>query len=612
MRRLFWILLSAPVFLICAGPSYSQSASGPATSSPNSPKTPEPNLRVTSRLVVVDVVVRKGNQPVTGLRQADFALYEDGVPQTIRYFTPHFADPTASDAPAIKAQAPSLPPDTWTNLPIARVSDSVTVLLLDGLNTQPSDVQYVRRETISYLKKLPSGRPIAVFVLGHELRMLQGFTADTSQLLAALEKANATSPTSLLPPDDQRFEEGETLGMAASARVSPQEIADLNNFMGDADAAQTAMRVRMTLGAMQQLARYLAGSQGRKNLVWLSGAFPVQFFSIVDTVFNGQGGGQVRQQILPLDTFDTEVRETADLLAAARVAVYPVDVRGVLLQPMFTSTQPTTLCAGCPMAGPQGGTFNSDQQLSAVQRAAEHATEDVLAQQTGGRAVYDSNGLQEAMADTISDGSNFYTLAYVPTNSNYNGAQRNIKVSLNRLKDELFYRRSYYADAGTFSQNGAAQDSRAVFLESMRRGVPASSQIVFDVHVAASDPKAPSGSVAGENPAMKNRAARYVIDYAADLHSINLTETPSGVRKGNLDALAIAYDRDGNRLNWVGNHVPIAFDQAASEQYGRYGLQIHQVLDLPVGEVYLRLGLYDPTSSHIGTLEIPLRIESRK
>jgi VWFA-related protein len=603
MRGIISILLSTAIFLAASASSLSQSPAG--SSSPNKTQDPEPDIKVSSRLVVVDVVVRKGNRPVSSLQQSDFALDEDGAPQTIRYFAPHFSE----EAPVVNAaaanppvgQPSSLPPATYTNLPAANVTDSVTVLLLDGLNTQPSDVQYVRREMISYLKKLPPGRRIAVFALGHQLRMLQGFTTDSSLLLATLEKANATSPTSLLPPEDQTFQERAQLDSMRAGGVSPQDIANTQNFMSDADAGQTAMRVDMTLEAMQQLSRYLVAISGRKNLVWFSGSFPLQFFATYTDPYGNT-------LTVPGAAFNEQVKETADMLVAARVAVYPVDARGVLMQPMFSATQQTDYAA--PGGGP--GRYNADRQMSGLRTISEHSAQDVLAQQTGGRAVHDSNGLQEAIADAISDGSNYYTLAYVPTNTNYNGAQRNIQVRLAHEKADLFYRRSYYADATTLSGNGAKRDGRAIFLDAMQRGMPASSQIVFDVRVAAPDQNPPSGPIAGAKPTMKNRAARYAIDYAAVLGTIGLAQNTSGAWQGHVAALAIAYDRDGNRLNWAVNDLPLNLDQASRDRAASSGLQIHQVLDLPGGDLFLRVGIYDPTSGHFGTFEVPLHVAAAK
>jgi VWFA-related protein len=609
-----------------------------STSTPSSPPVVAPvsedrskleaDIKVSSHLVVVDVVVRKGDHTVSGLKQSDFAIYEDGVPQAIRNFSPHFADERA-DAGDTAGQnsggapggAPSLPPDTFTNLPVANVTDSVTVLLLDGLNTAPSDVQYVRREMIKYLKGSPPNRRIAIFVLGQSLRMLQGFTTDAGQLMATLAKADATSPASLLPPDEQRIDEAAELAAMSAAGM---DVRNTKNWMAEADASQTEMRAEMTLDAMEQLSRYVGGVPGRKNLVWFSGSFPLQFFAVTQNPLGDT-------DIAPAADFNERVKETADMLSAARVAVYPVDARGVLLQPMFAANQTTPATTTTSVdftasqkalgnGGPQGGTFGSDVQLAPGQRSAEHSSLDLIAQQTGGRAVYDSNGLQEAMADALSDGSNFYTLAYVPTNMNYNGAQRNIQVRLAHGRADLFFRRSYYADAATPTANGSAQgsgnSSRDVFLASMERGVPASSQIVFDVRAAATDQGlqngAMAGPVAGAISAMKNRAARYVIDYAANLATIDLTENANGVRQGHVDALAIAYDRDGKILNWAGNKVPIALDQGAWDQSSRSGLQIHQVLDLPAGDVFLRVGLYDPNSSRFGSMEIPLHIAASK
>jgi VWFA-related protein len=598
MRGITSILLSAAIFLAASVSSLSQSTAGP--SSPNKPKDLEPDIKVSSRLVVVDVVVRKGSHPLSGLQQSDFTIDEDGAQQTIRYFAPHFGEGAPAANPPV-TQPPSLPPDTYTNLPTANVTDSVTVLLLDGLNTQPSDVQYVRREMISYLKKMPSGRRIAVFALGHQLRLLQGFTTDSSLLLATLEKANATSPTSLLPPEDQTFQERAQLDSMRAGGVSPQDIANTQNFMSDADAGQTAMRVDMTLEAMQQLSRYLVAISGRKNLVWFSGSFPLQFFATYTDPYGNT-------TTVPGAAFNDDVKETADMLVAARVAVYPVDARGVLMQPMFSATQQTDY--GTPSGGP--ARYNADRQMSGLRTVSEHSAEDVLAQQTGGRAVHDSNGLQDAIADALDDGSNYYTLAYIPTNTNYNGAQRNIQIHLAHEKADLYYRRSYYADATMLSGNSAKRDARAVFLESMQRGMPASSQIIFDVRVASPDQNPPSGPVVGTNSAMKNRAARYSIDYAAVLGTIGLTQSAPGTWQGHVAALAIAYDNDGNRVNWAVNDLPLNLDQASTDRAAHSGLQIHQVLDLPAGDVFLRVGIYDPTSGHFGTFEVPLHVAATR
>ncbi len=586
------ILLSSAIFLAVSVSSQSRSPDG--SSSPNETKGPAPDIKVSSRLVVVDVVVRKSNHPVSGLGPHDFAIYEDGKEQTIHDFSAHFA----ADHPEAAAPLPALPPDTYTNQPEPNVNDSATVLLLDGLNTQPSDVQYVRREMISYLKKAPAGRRIAVFALGHKLRMLQGFTTDSSRLMAALEKANATSPASLLP--DEAFEHEES-ALLDSPGVSADDLTNASNGEAEFAASQLDMRVGSTVEAMQQLTRYLAGEPGRKNLVWFSGSFPADFVSVARLVAGTQAPS--------IRMLDQQVQETADMLAVARVAVYPVEVRGVLLMPMGATA---SFVPTYGRTGPNGNPSAPATQEAFLQRAAEQATMESLAQETGGRAVHDSNDLQGAMADALDDGSSFYTIAYVPTNTNYNGAQRNIQVHLAHEKADLFYRHSYYADAAMFSEGHPSKDTRTVFLDSMQPGVPNASQILFSVHVAAADRAPAAGKIAGANIALKKPALRYSVDYAALLETIRLTQNAPGAWQGHVAALAIAYDGDGNRLNWAVNDLPLNLDQASRDAAARSGLQIHQILDLPAGDVYLLVGLYDPNSGRFGTFEVPLHVPASR
>jgi len=65
------------------------------------------------------------------------------------------------------------------------------VLLLDWLNTQPADQAYVRKQVIKYLRGVPPGTRLAIFTLGTELRMVQGFTTESSVILSALNNTQA-------------------------------------------------------------------------------------------------------------------------------------------------------------------------------------------------------------------------------------------------------------------------------------------------------------------------------------------------------------------------------------------------------------------------------------
>ena len=87
-------------------------------------------------------------------------------------------------------------------------------------------------------------------------------------------------------------------------------------------------RVQTTLQALQQLARYLAGIPGRKNLVWFSGSFPINVFPDANAADSFQG---VRQ-------FGAEVQRTATLLTVAQVAIYPIAAEGLVSDSQFAAT----------------------------------------------------------------------------------------------------------------------------------------------------------------------------------------------------------------------------------------------------------------------------------
>ena len=142
-----------------------------------------PTLRTTTRAVIIDVVVSKGDDPVPGLHKQDFQVFEDGKAQAIDFFEEHSAK--SLPAGAIPPM-PKMPPGVYTNVPPAPENDSVNVLLLDALNTDREDQVYVHNQILRFLKQMKPGTRAAIFTLSSRLRMIQGFTSDSAALVAAL------------------------------------------------------------------------------------------------------------------------------------------------------------------------------------------------------------------------------------------------------------------------------------------------------------------------------------------------------------------------------------------------------------------------------------------
>lgn len=175
------------------------------------------------RLVLVHVVVTNSKgDAVTGLQKEDFQILEDGKPQTISTFEEHHG------APPTQIKLPTLPPHVYINFPATQTADSINVLLLDALNTPSPDQVYVHSQMIKYLKTIPPGTRVAIFTLASRLRMPQGVTTDSSELLAALNSPQAGPQQSPLLASNAEADANQRLidfMIENSASPTPQTLA---------------------------------------------------------------------------------------------------------------------------------------------------------------------------------------------------------------------------------------------------------------------------------------------------------------------------------------------------------------------------------------------------
>jgi VWFA-related protein len=603
---------------------------------------PVTTFRTNANLVLVDVVVRSKQQPVLGLKEDDFEVREDGKPQRITVFEEH----RATDAQVV-ATAPKLPPHVFSNAPQYTLTSAANILLLDGLNTPLSDQVYVRRQMLKYLSTIPPGTRIAIFALGSKLHIITGFTTDSSEVAKALTTGRGQAERSpVLDPD---FDNAVNLQMnlAQALGLSGVAVSGIDQFLSDTQNFEAGLREEMTIDALDEIARYLSTIPGRKNLIWFSASFPLRFL---------QGGQNPNMD--PMADYNGMSRKAAELLALARVAVYPVDSRGLLNTPSSDASSTAGL-ANAMQAAPNGasgqgsvtgggagttgmgsgaggnagiGSYSMDQMAGqSVSVAAEpgvggevglkdqtfmndmawdHFNMEQIAKETGGEAFYNRNALGQVVGEAVANGSSYYTIGYAPQDRNYNGALRNIDVQVSGGHYDLEYRHAYFADDPAQEVKWTPGRHNAL-IDAMQHGSPSLSQVIFDVRVLpATDPAvknepAPQGPAGAMAANLKN-PQRYVIDYWIDPRGLDHKTLPDGSIESQVELTEVAYDDEGIRTNYADQALSLTqtAQQAATALHG--GLGVHEEIDLPPGRVYLRVGVHDILSGRIGTAEIPV------
>ncbi|HEV7550824.1 MAG TPA: VWA domain-containing protein, partial [Candidatus Angelobacter sp.] len=286
-------------------------------------------LKVKTRLVVVDVIAldHKGN-PVAGLKADDFTLQEENKPQKIRVFNFQQAP---RGQPAVMTPA-ALSANRITNMPRFKTNSALNVLLLDGINVTNTNQKYAREEMLKFLEKLPAGQPLAVYAMGTKLRMLQDFTVDPALLKEAVKKAksNALGVRS-------QSSNAVDLPPATLDAMPPAMLMQILRFGQDQAINQMDERVRLTIEQLGALARNLSGFPGRKNLIWMSEAFPAYLFPN-DPDPTGKNSSSTAASQLPIvKNYQAQIDHASDLLANAQVAVYPVDAGAVGNHDVYSS-----------------------------------------------------------------------------------------------------------------------------------------------------------------------------------------------------------------------------------------------------------------------------------
>jgi VWFA-related protein len=583
-----------------------QPPSAPAVTTPQPPpdSQPIPTIHVTSRLVVLDVVVTDGHgRSIKGLKPADFTLTEDGVPQKISSFTETDA---IAQAPAEPTPEP-LPANTFAVRPPIAGDRTRTVIVLGALRFE--DAPQVRYDLKKYMKTVPAGIPIAIFRGDWQgIHLIQDFTTDPKVLQ---EAANSQR---ILPP----------LGFVPPSRDRPPDA--------------------------RGLAGYLSSIPGRINLIWISdGGAPV---------------GEISRSFPDVSNFFHDLNGTTGVLHLSRIAVYPVDANGIVAPTADQSDFGDVLFDIPPLITTPFELDSRALQGSGLFPAPADLTQDArhlfasvrlgdMAASTGGRGFYNTNDYAHAIAEVVETGSHYYTISYTPTNSNWNGAIRRIKVevprellqaresaseklqdaleSMNEAPPRVEYRNSYRASStpdavpnapGSGPQRRIVSYSPKGEPDTARKIVPIQTAIALgastpdDIHfrlTATPSPKPeklPPGAPLprGNFLAAEWRAQPYrtvLLHYSINPEDLRFT-VADGLSHDALEFVAVLYRDDGVVVNSFTHTVPISGDFDWYSRIMSAPLAFDRNIAIPVGGNYiLRAAVHEVPTDRIGAIEIP-------
>jgi VWFA-related protein len=587
------------------------SLSAPSTPLPSTPgqttpaqsqSSPVSTLKAKAQLVVVDVLVTDSKQqPIHNLKASDFTVTENNSPQQIVAFEEHVTPPPTAKAPTM----PRLPPGIFTNYTPVPAGSAVNVLLLDALNTPMRDQAYVRDQLREFLKNTPVGTRIAIFGLNDRLVMLQGFTSDLALLKSVVDRSAPGSSRQL--PDNvgnggTRMPSQMMTDVMGDATDMTQLVSSVQQFEAVQAAVDTQNRVIQTMQAINQIARFLSGIPGRKNLIWFSGSFPLDIFP----------DNTIANPAAVVVNMDDVFHQTTNLLARAQVAVYPIDAGGLQTNNVPIAVDSGPASSGMGLAAAQTKLF--------VDRTSKQSTMYQIAADTGGKAYLDANGLSKAVSTAIESGSNYYTISYIPTNSAADGKFRKIQVKLAQQGPTLTYRSGYYADEPAVKSKrdpelAAVSAQPNSLTRAMMRGAPDATDILLKLQVlpASNDveKKVVPGNIFNTEPAAKLKITppfrRYAIDIAADARDIHITPSSDGHYLFSAEVITCVYNGNGVLINTA---VQKAYGDLSPSTFAnmRYtGLPFHQEISVPVdGQYYLRTSVHDLDTDRYGSVEIPV------
>lgn len=580
------------IVMLC---SYAMLASTVVSQTPqSSPEQEETVVRINTQLVQTDVMVfDKQGKFVTGLRPQDFELHIDGKPRPISFF--ELVSTGSANEESQLAAARNLRSVKEINAPVPANLDRGRVIFfcVDDLHLSPGNLVSARKVLLKYVdEEMRQNDEAGIASTSGQIGFLQQLTDNKTVLHAAVERLKAR-PYSVGDSERPAMTEYQALAIERNNRdvidfFVDEIMKDLPTMSTIAapgglprgraeqhvrDRAHTILQQAATIASqslfgVESLVRSTAALPGRKLLFFLSDGF---FLDDRNSINRDQ------------------VRHVTSLAAHNSVVIYSIDTRGLVA---------TLTDASSDTPSDPSGRL---QSIASRELVESQDAMNALANDTGGRAIFNTNALDAGVNYALNETSNYYLLAWRPESIDGKterfhhlevnvGGRPDLTVRVRKgffdFERSTVPKREKDGDAGT--NKNEAQLRAAIIAPFADRGLPISSSLTW--------------TMTADN--------KQTMNVALQVSGSAITfENDKDKRTGVVQVVGSVYDDQGKTGAGFSERLTVHAPTGETDSSATPDIVYNYPLTLPPGLYQVRMAVRDEKSGNIGSarqwIEIP-------
>lgn len=359
-------------------------------------------------LVNLEVIVAdKSGKPIPDLRKEDFEVLEDGKPVEVTNFYAENGQPAGSPTGSPTGS------DTAARSVDQRLS---LVVFVDDYNMEPANRNQILAGVRDFLgRSLSAGDRVMVVRYGRSLEVRKPFTTSVPEVLSELDVIGKLA--------------GDLAGRESSRDHQIQVVADALEIGGWGATAEARIReyaevetsyVAASLNALETVVGWLAGIPGRKAILYASDGLPSMPGEDLFIWAEARSGFRSGQRISGMNAASYDAselfRRVTSKASRNRVAIYPIEVMG---------------------ARWVRGTRLQEARIQNRQNGLRF-----LAEETGGRTMFNVSQPAEALSLMSTDLATYYSIGYRPQRV-ADDRDHKVEVKVKRKGAQARYRRWY-------------------------------------------------------------------------------------------------------------------------------------------------------------------------